>query len=108
IASDENLGFGRAINLAASRTATPWLAVSNADVALRPGALARLVDSGDADAGAGVIAPHLVHPDGKTQHSVWAFPTVLSALAQNAGPRLTPRYLGDRLALPGAWDSQRA
>jgi N-acetylglucosaminyl-diphospho-decaprenol L-rhamnosyltransferase len=108
IASDENLGFGRAINLAAARTATPWLAVSNADVALRPGALARLVASGDADAGAGIIAPQLVHPDGITQHSVWAFPTIVATLAQNAGPRLTPRDLADRLAVPGAWNSERA
>jgi N-acetylglucosaminyl-diphospho-decaprenol L-rhamnosyltransferase len=108
IASEENLGFGRAINLAAARTATPWLAVSNADVSLRPGALAQLVASGTADPGAGVIAPQLVHPDGLTQHSVWAFPTIVAALAQNAGPRLTPRSLADRLAIPGAWNSERA
>ena len=108
IASEDNLGFGPAINLAAARTTSPWLAVSNADVALRPGALARLVASGDADAGAGVIAPRLVHPDGEIQHSVWAFPTILATVAQNAGHRVTPRGLGDRFALPGAWNSERA
>ena len=39
----ENLGYGRAVNLLAERTSSPWIAASNADVALRPGALARLL-----------------------------------------------------------------
>ena len=75
----ENLGYGRAINLVAERTTSEWLAIANADVALRPGALERLMAAGDADPGAGVIAPRLILPDGSTQHSAWAFPTVPSA-----------------------------
>src|ERR671925_1995732 len=42
VASEENLGFGRAVNVVARRTATEWLAPANADVALRPGALEAL------------------------------------------------------------------
>jgi GT2 family glycosyltransferase len=38
-ASDENLGFGPAINLVARRTDTPWIGVANADIALQPGAI---------------------------------------------------------------------
>jgi N-acetylglucosaminyl-diphospho-decaprenol L-rhamnosyltransferase len=108
IASEHNLGYGRAINLAAARTSAPWLAVSNADIAVRSGALERLVASGQADSDAGVIAPRLVLPDGSTQHSVWPFPTIAATVAQNVGHRLTPRWLGDRLALAGAWDPERA
>src|ERR1044071_9247977 len=39
IASKENLGFGRAINLVAEQTRSEWVATANADIALRPGAL---------------------------------------------------------------------
>lgn len=103
----ENLGYGRAVNLVAERTASPWLAASNADVALRPGALERLLAAGEADPGAGILAPRLVLPDGSTQHSVWPFPTALVHLMANLGPRLAPRAAGDRLALRGMWDPDR-
>ena len=103
----ENLGYGRAVNLVAGRTRAPWLAASNADVALRPGALERLLAAGEADPGAGVVAPRLVLPDGTTQHSVWAFPTVPVTAAENAGARVLGRALAERLDLRGAWDPDR-
>ena len=108
VESGENLGYGRAVNLVAESTSSPWLAISNADIALRPGALEALVAAGEADPGAGLVAPRLVLPDGSTQHSVWAFPTLAATVAQNAGPVLLGRRLGDRLALRGAWDPRRA
>src|SRR5436190_21049669 len=43
IESPANIGFGRAVNLIAEATDTPWLAISNADVALRSRALERLL-----------------------------------------------------------------
>jgi GT2 family glycosyltransferase len=108
VASDTNLGFGRAVNLVAARTESEWVAPANADVALRPGALERLLEAGARDPGAGAIAPRLVLPDGSTQHSVYEFPSVRFALAvQTEVARLSPR-LGDRLALIGYWDSTRA
>lgn len=103
-----NLGYGRAVNLVAARTRTPWVAASNADVALEPGALERLLAAGDADPGAGLVAPRLVLPDGSTQHSVWAFPTVGATLVQNLGVLLVPRRLAARLAIRGGWDADRA
>jgi N-acetylglucosaminyl-diphospho-decaprenol L-rhamnosyltransferase len=107
IASDENLGFGRAINLVARRTTTPWLAVANADVAVEPGALETLLAAADRDWAAGAIAPRLVLPNGRTQHSVYSFPTVPYALALNlALPRVVPG-LGDRLAIIGHWNADR-
>src|SRR4051794_8303335 len=40
VARDDNLGFGRAVNLVAARAGDwDWLAVANADVALEPGAV---------------------------------------------------------------------
>jgi len=107
IASPENLGYGRAINLVAARTTSEWLAVANADVALRPGALEALLRAGGADPGAGIIAPRLVLPDGSTQHSVFPLPLPGPMLMANLGPRLVPRRLGDRLVLRGRWDPER-
>jgi N-acetylglucosaminyl-diphospho-decaprenol L-rhamnosyltransferase len=107
IESGENLGYGRAINLVAERTSSAWLAVANADVALRPGALGQLLAAGEADPGAGIVAPRLVLPGGATQHSVWAFPTIGATLIQNAGPVLVPRGVADRFALRGGWDPER-
>lgn len=108
VETGENLGYGRAVNLVAERTSTPWFALSNADIALRPGALDALLAAGEADPGAGILAPRLILPGGATQHSAWAFPTIAATLVQNAGPRFAGSRLAERLALAGAWNPERA
>ncbi len=108
IASDENLGFGRAINLVAERTSSEWLATGNADIALRPGALDALLDAGDRDPGTGAVAPRLVLPGGSTQHSVFAFPTIPYSVLLATGAFRLSATLADRLAFVGHWDSERA
>jgi N-acetylglucosaminyl-diphospho-decaprenol L-rhamnosyltransferase len=99
IASDENLGFGRAVNLVARQNESNWIALANADVALRPGALERLLQAGADDPGAGALAPRLVLPDGSTQHSVFAFPSVTLALLIATG--IGGALFAKRLLLPG-------
>ncbi len=107
IASTQNLGYGPAVNLVARRTAAPWVAAANADVALSPGALATLIAAGRAEPRAGALAPRLRTPDGSTQHSVHAFPTPAVTLAFNLGLwRLRPGA-GERLCLDGRWDPDR-
>ena len=107
-ASEENLGFGPAVNLVADRTSSPWLGLANADVALRPGALDALLAAGERDHGAAVIAPRLVLPDGSTQHSVFSFPTVPFTFILQSGLFHLSRDLSDRLALTGLWNTERA
>jgi N-acetylglucosaminyl-diphospho-decaprenol L-rhamnosyltransferase len=107
IASDENIGFGRAVNRVAERTRTPWIAAANADVELEAGALAVLLAAGERLPEAGALAPRLVLPDGSTQHSVHPFPTIPFTLAFNVGLPAVSRGLGDRLCLEGAWDPDR-
>ena len=108
VASQENLGFGRAINLVARQTESEWIATANADVALRPGALDALLDAGARDPQAGAIAPRLVLPSGETQHSVFAFPTITFSLLLAFGAFKFSRTIGDRRAFPGYWDTERA
>lgn len=108
IASPENLGFGRAVNLVAQGTSSEWLATANADIALRPGALDALLAAGSRDPAAGAIAPRLVLPDGETQHSVFGFPTIPFSFVLASGAFRLSRTLGDRLAFPGHWNTERA
>ena len=108
VASEENLGFGRAVNLVAERTETEWVAPANADIALRDGALDSLLAAGERDRGAGAVAPRLVLPGGETQHSVYAFPSIPFALVLQSGAARLSRRLGDRMALLGYWDKTRA
>lgn len=103
----ENLGFGRAVNLVAEATSTSWIATSNADVEIEEGAFEALLQAGERE-GLGAVAPRLILPDGRTQHSVYRFPTLPFLVAFNAGLyRLVPG-LGDRLLLEGHWDSSRS
>src|SRR5438874_12915548 len=64
IASEEDLGFGRAGNLVASRTESEWIATANADIARREGTLDALLDVARRDPGAGATAPRLAGRDG--------------------------------------------
>ena len=108
VASDENMGFGRALNLVARQTTSEWIATGNADIALRPGALDTLLAAGARDPGAGAIAPRLVLPGGATQHSVFAFPTITYSLALATAAFRFSRTLGDRRAFPGHWNTEKA
>jgi len=106
VEADENLGFGRAVNLVARRTEGEWLVAANADVAVEGGALETLLAQG-VTPDTGCVAPRLVLPSGETQHSVYPFPTVPFALAFNVGlQHLSPGF-GDRYCLEGHWNADR-
>lgn len=108
IALEQNVGYGRAVNLVAERAAGDWIAPANEDIELRPGAVEALLAVAERHSEAAVLAPRLVLADGSTQHSVFAFPTVALALAVNLGLARATRRLGDRLCLEGLWDPDRA
>jgi GT2 family glycosyltransferase len=107
IALEKNIGYGRAVNLVAAQTRSSWFALANSDVALETSALVRLIACGEADPGAGIVAPRLVLPTGETQHLAWAFPTIPSTLAQNIGASLLPGRVADHLLVRGGWDPDR-
>ena len=108
VASGENMGFGRAVNLVAGETTSEWIATANADIALRAGTLDALLEAGERDPGAGAIAPRLVLPNGNTQHSVFAFPTIAFSAILAVGAFRLSSAVADRLAFPGHWDTERA
>jgi len=99
IRSSENLGFGRAVNLVASRTCAGWIAAANSDIRLEPEALSVLVEAGARDSEAGIVAPMLVLPYGAIQPSIQPFPTLFdAALLRLRLYRLSSR-IGRRLYL---------
>jgi GT2 family glycosyltransferase len=101
-----NLGFGPAVNDVARRSAGEWLMCANADIALDPGALGAMLAAGR-NPEVGCVAPRLLLPDGRTQHSVHPFPTVALALAFNLGVHRLSPALADRLCLEGYWNPDR-
>ncbi len=107
IASDENLGFGPALNRVARATDSEWFVVANADVAMHPGALATMLETARRDPRAGAVAPKLIMPDGQPQHSVFAFPTITFTLLHAVGAFSFASPLADRFAFPGHWDPDR-
>lgn len=107
IASEENLGYGPAINLVAGRTDSEWLAIANEDIELRSDTLERLLDAGARHPGTAVVSPRLELRDGSTQHSVHSFPTVPFTLGFNLRVHRLSRRLADRLCIEGAWDWSR-
>jgi GT2 family glycosyltransferase len=105
--AERNLGYGAAVNLAARRTSDPWLLAVNADVALEPGALQKMLDAG-ARPRVGCVAPRLVLPNGATQHSVHALPTLPFTAAFNLGLHRVSGRLAEAACLEGWWDPDRA
>jgi N-acetylglucosaminyl-diphospho-decaprenol L-rhamnosyltransferase len=108
VASAENLGFGPAVNLVAERTHAPWIAVANADIEARPGALTALLASGAAHPRAGILAPRLMLPNGQIQHSAYRFPKLGFTLAFNLGLHALSRQAAAGMLLEGYWRGDRA
>jgi N-acetylglucosaminyl-diphospho-decaprenol L-rhamnosyltransferase len=107
VRSGANLGFGRAVNLVARSTTAPWIAPSNADIELTPGALETLLAAGEEHPGAGCLAPRLILPDGSTQASVQRFPSVWLTLGRTIRLQRLSSRLGRRLSDSSYWDPAR-
>jgi len=65
----ENIGFGRAVNRVLERCEGRYVLVLNPDVVLKPDAIKLLVDAGEENPRAWVVAARLFFPDGRPQRS---------------------------------------
>lgn len=103
VRSSENLGFGRANNLAAELAVGDHLLLLNSDAFLDPGSLDVLQAQLLAAADAACVAPRLRFPDGTPQPSCAPFPTPLSEILAALGidrwllPRRIPGRYGARV-----------
>jgi GT2 family glycosyltransferase len=80
-----NVGFAAAVNLGARRTEAATILVLNADTALEPGCVGRLLDALDADSTLGGVQPRILQLEGDPD----APRSVDSARIYSAGQALT-------------------
>lgn len=69
IKSPKNLGYGRAVNLAAENAKGKYILIMNVDITVQPDTLQKMVDHLDEHPEIGILAPKLVYHNGHTQES---------------------------------------
>jgi GT2 family glycosyltransferase len=84
IALPENRGYAAGNNVALRKAGGRVLLLLNSDVVLEPGALARGLDVLDSQADVGAAGVQLLHPDGRLQNSIHAFPCAWHELVPRA------------------------
>jgi len=83
---DENVGFGRACNLAAARARGRHVLLLNPDAEVRAGTVDALVRAADAEPHAGVLGGRTVTRSGEVDpHSCWGAPTLWSSFCFATG-----------------------
>jgi N-acetylglucosaminyl-diphospho-decaprenol L-rhamnosyltransferase len=75
-----NLLFAGGNNYGFKLASAPLILMLNPDTVIHLSALKQLVDFANAHPKAGMIAPHLVNPDGTLQHNVFHFPNLQQAV----------------------------
>lgn len=86
VASGSNLGYGRAVNYAASMTARETLLICNPDIVVGLGAASAMV-KGLEDSKVAIVAPKILNPDGTRYPSFREFPSLYaSAIHGILGP----------------------
>lgn len=105
ILSDENLGFGKANNLAIKKTKGEFVFILNPDTIVKPHAIDRLLQTLQSDGKIGAVSPKLLNPDGTLQASVAGFPPNPATILVQ-GFRLTklfPRRFRERMFYGEEW-----
>jgi hypothetical protein len=74
-----NLLFAGGNNYGFLQTTAPLIFMLNPDTIVHPGALKALAEFANAHPEAGMIAPHVVNPDGALQHNTFRFPSLRTA-----------------------------
>ena len=103
IRSEKNLGFARAVNLAASKATGEFLLLLNSDAQPVSDALAKAITWMRANPACAVAGGQLLNPDGSRQNSIANFPTLATELLNKSLlRRLWPgKYPGKERAAPG-------
>jgi len=105
----ENVGFGRANNIAFRQTGARLVFLLNSDAEVKEGAIDRLIETLESSENAGGCGPRLLNTDGSLQHSVYRNPPTAWEILVT-GLRLyylLPRGLRGELLLGPYWDHAR-
>jgi hypothetical protein len=101
VASDRNVGFAAANNLAIREAETEFVLLLNSDTLVPAGSIDALVRALESDAGAVAAGPRLVGADGRPEISFGAMIGPFSELRQKLLGRLYDRRLGPVVAWVG-------
>jgi GT2 family glycosyltransferase len=85
VASPENLGYGRAMNLGFRQARSEYVVLSNADVVFPQHSISRLGAFLTDNPGVGVVGPQQVFPDGSWQRSYGDLPGIWSGIKDAVG-----------------------
>lgn len=107
-AGTENLGFAAGMNRLIARSDAPWFFALNPDAWPEQGAIGRLIETAKGHPEAAAVAPLLLRPDGRLEHSTLPFPSLRVAAATARGPNGVSEKDGDRMMLVGRWRHDRA
>jgi GT2 family glycosyltransferase len=106
IKNDENLGFGRANNIAMRAFPSDYYFLLNTDAFLANDAIDKLLAVARSEPDVGGVGPKLLNPDGSLQPSVgripprsWELPIVVFRLY-----KLLPKKIRENLLLGSFWD----
>jgi asparagine synthase (glutamine-hydrolysing) len=102
--NEENVGFGRANNQAMRVARGRWHLLLNSDTELLDDSVEQLVQRARDVPGLGVAHCKMILPDGRTQHSVYRFPTLRMAMIEDLGlyKLMSGAQAGEEL-LSGYW-----
>ncbi len=81
-----NTGFAKAVNRGIDVARGRMVLLLNPDTEVQPGSLDTLIDTLDARADAGIVAPQLLNTDGTDQGTARSFPTPSAALFGRRSP----------------------
>lgn len=123
IESGGNLGYGRAVNVAASALpdGIAWILVTNPDTVFAPGSIDVLRDVAESDPSIGSVGPRILNADGTVYPSARALPSLRTGIGHALFSRVWPsnpwtaRYLrnevytsGEGTPAPAGWLSGAA
>jgi N-acetylglucosaminyl-diphospho-decaprenol L-rhamnosyltransferase len=91
-----NRGFAAAANQGIRATTTPYVFLLNPDATVRPGLLATLAATLDANPRAGAVGPLVRNPDGSVQPTKRAFPSLWNSVLHGLVGLVWPNNPGTR------------
>lgn len=110
LSNQRRLGFGVNVNRAARASSGDILLVLNPDTEYIAGSLAMASDYLESQPKIGLLAARLVHPDGREQRNVRAFPTLPVAVLRGLGAdswKKKPKFYRSRVLLDMPLDVPR-
>ncbi|MBI2600846.1 glycosyltransferase family 2 protein [Candidatus Daviesbacteria bacterium] len=82
IFKNENIGYGKGNNIAASCASGKYLFILNPDTTIRKDAIEKLIEYSQNNQNVGLVAPRIVQNDGILQPSVRNLPTIWNAIKE--------------------------